>query len=181
MVNVENCQFLKGNCKFFSVIWMKWKQSVCSISLPCLILVLFTAFFYHFLFWRYLNSSSYIWWQIFCQTFCFHFQIWMIWTAMQYAPERSHYGLCPKWKTIFFGRNNKSASRSPAFRNFLFYQNIICFGWVMNLSLSWVMFSVKKVSFPAKTTVDLLPVTISYKDSPTRLLISFSQCNAYCH
>ena len=51
----------------------------------------------------------------------------------------------------FFGRNNKS--RSSAFRKFLFYQNIICLDWVMNLFLFWVMFSDKKVSFPAKTDV----------------------------
>ena len=56
----------------------------------------------------------------------------------------------PKMEKFFFGRNNKS--RSSAFRKFLFYQNI-CFDWVMNLFLSWVMFSVKKVSFPAKTSV----------------------------
>ena len=31
--------------------------------------------------------------------------------------------------------------------NFLFYQNIICFDWVMNLFLSWVMFFVKKLSY----------------------------------
>ena len=37
-------------------------------------------------------------------------------------------------KKFFFGRNNKS--RSPAFRKFLFYQNIICFDWVKNLFLS---------------------------------------------
>ena len=52
---------------------------------------------------------------------------------------------------IFFGRNNKS--RSSAFRKFLFYQNIICFDWIMNLFLSSSMFSVKKVSFPSKTAV----------------------------
>ena len=51
----------------------------------------------------------------------------------------------------FFSRNNKS--RSSTFRNLLFYQNIICFDWVKNLFLSWVMLSVKKVSFPAKTAV----------------------------
>ena len=45
----------------------------------------------------------------------------------------------------FFGRNNKS--RSPAFRNFLFYQNIIFFDWVMNIFLSWVMFLVMFFSF----------------------------------
>ena len=55
----------------------------------------------------------------------------------------------PSMEKIFFDRNNKSWS---AFRNFLFYQNI-CFDWNMNLFLSWVMFSVKEVSFPAKTAV----------------------------
>ena len=49
-------------------------------------------------------------------------------------------------ETIFFGRNNKS--KSSVFWNFLFYQNIICLDWVMNLFLSWVMFFVKKVLFP---------------------------------
>ena len=34
-----------------------------------------------------------------------------------------------------------------------FYQNIICFNWVMSHFLSSVTFSVKKVSFPAKTAV----------------------------
>ena len=53
---------------------------------------------------------------------------------------------------IFFLAEIKK-SRLSAFRKFLFYQNIICFDWVMNLFLSWVMFSVKKVSFPAKTAV----------------------------
>ena len=57
----------------------------------------------------------------------------------------------PKVEKTFFGRNNKK--RWSAFRKFLFYQNIICFDWVMNLFLSWVTFSVKKVSFPAKTAV----------------------------
>ena len=33
MVNVENEQFLEGNCKFLSVIWIKWKQLVCSTTL----------------------------------------------------------------------------------------------------------------------------------------------------
>ena len=56
------------------------------------------------------------------------------------------------WATLkitifFFCRNNKN--RPSAFRNFLFCQIIICFDWVMNLFLSWVMFFVKKVSFPA--------------------------------
>ena len=72
----------------------------------------------------------------------------IFWT--QFAQKRGHYGPRPRWKKIFFGTNNKS--RSSAFRKFLFYQNI-CFDWVMNLFLSWVIFSVKKVSFPEKKTV----------------------------
>ena len=43
-------------------------------------------------------------------------------------------------------RNNKS--RSQAFKNFLFYKNIICFDCVL---ICFVF--VKKGSFPAKTTV----------------------------
>ena len=42
MVNVENCQFLKEDCKFLSVIWVKWEQSVCSITL------LYSSNFYSF-------------------------------------------------------------------------------------------------------------------------------------
>ena len=59
----------------------------------------------------------------------------------------------PKMKNnfFFFFRNNKS--RSSAFRNFSFYQNIICFGWVMNLFLFCLIFFIKKGSFPAKTAV----------------------------
>ena len=47
VVNVKNCQFLKGNFKFLSVIWVKWKQSVCSIIRPCSITFysLFIPFF----------------------------------------------------------------------------------------------------------------------------------------
>ena len=64
-------------------------------------------------------------------------------------------------KKIFFGRNNKS--RSSAFRKFLFYQNIRCFDWVISLFLSWVMFSVKRVSFPAKTSVKHKPFINSFQ------------------
>ena len=54
-------------------------------------------------------------------------------------------------KNNFFGKNNKS--RSSAFRKFLVYQNIICFGWVKNRSLFCVIRFIKKWSFPAKTAV----------------------------
>ena len=33
MVNDEICNFLKVNYRFLLVIWVKWKQSVCSITL----------------------------------------------------------------------------------------------------------------------------------------------------
>ena len=48
-------------------------------------------------------------------------------------------------KKIFFGRNKKS--RSSAFRKFLFYHNIVCFDWVMNLL--WCFLS-KKCHFQLK-------------------------------
>ena len=32
MINIENRKFLKGNCEFFWDIWVKWKESVCSIT-----------------------------------------------------------------------------------------------------------------------------------------------------
>ena len=48
---------------------------------------------------------------------------------------------------VFFGRNN---NRSSAFRKFLFYQDIICFDWVMNLFLSSVMFLSEKCHFQLK-------------------------------
>ena len=46
---------MKGNYKFLSVIWEKWKQSVCSITIPGS--RTFYSLFIPFLFWRYLNSS----------------------------------------------------------------------------------------------------------------------------
>ena len=70
---------------------------------------------------------------------------------IQFAQKRDHFGQRSNWEKKFFHRNNKS--RSSAFRKLLFYQNIICFDWVIDLFLSWVMFSIKKVSFPAETAV----------------------------
>ena len=73
------------------------------------------------------------------------------WFLDPICTEKGSLQATPKVEKKFFGRNNKS--RSSTFRKFLFYQNIICFDWVKNLFLSWVMLSVKKVSFPAKTAV----------------------------
>ena len=53
-----------------------------------------------------------------------------------------------KLKKNFFGRYTKNSSWSAAFRNFLFYENIISFDWAINLFLSWVMPFVKTMSFP---------------------------------
>ena len=63
------------------------------------------------------------------------------WT--QFAQKRSHYGPHPRWKKNFFGRNLQLSESSSALRKFLFYQNI-WFNWVMNLCLSWVMFSISQ-------------------------------------
>ena len=80
-LNVENCQFFKGSCKFLSVIWVKLKHSKCYITLPCS--STFYSLLIPFLCWRYLNSrSTYVIWYVFRQTFCFHFQIRMNWTAV---------------------------------------------------------------------------------------------------
>ena len=62
------------------------------------------------------------------------------WTQFVHS-EKGSLPATSKVKKIFFGRNNKS--KLSAFRRFLFYQNI-CLDWVMNLFLSWVVFSVKK-------------------------------------
>ena len=47
---------------------------------------------------------------------------------------------------------NPNEKKKP-FRDFLFYQNIICFGCVINLFQFCVMFFIKKESFPAKAAV----------------------------
>ena len=76
MVNVENCNFLKVSCNFQSLVWVKWKQSVCSISF-----LYSTTFYIFFLPFVVLKIFKFKYGN-FCQTFCFHFQIRMIWTAI---------------------------------------------------------------------------------------------------
>ena len=71
----------------------------------------------------------------------------LFWT--QFALQRGQHEPCPKRKSKFFGRNNKS--RSLAFRNVLFYQDIKCFDWVTNLFLFVWYFFIGKESLPAKT------------------------------
>ena len=61
--------------------------------------------------------------------------------------EKGSLWTTPKMEKKIFGRNN---NRSSVFRKFLFYQNIICFDWVMNLFLSSVMFLSKKCHFQLK-------------------------------
>ena len=67
VVNVENHQFLKENCEFLSVIWVKWEQSVCSITL-----LYFSTFYSLFLPFFLLEIFKFKYDR---QTFCFHFQI----------------------------------------------------------------------------------------------------------
>ena len=59
-------------------------------------------------------------------------KIFFFWT--QFAQKGVVMGHAQDGKKIWGAKNNKS--RSPAFRKFLFYQNIICFDWVKNLFLS---------------------------------------------
>ena len=61
--------------------------------------------------------------------------------------EKGSLWTTPKMEKKIFGRNN---NRSSVFRKFLFYQNIICFDWVMNLFLSSVILLSKKCHFQLK-------------------------------
>ena len=65
--------------------------------------------------------------------------------------KKGHYRPRPKWKTIFFGRNNKN--RSSAFRHFLFYQNIMFWLSYESFSELWILsdvFCQKKCYFQLK-------------------------------
>ena len=77
MVNIGNSKFLKGNCKFFFSYLREAKR-----------VSMFNDFS---LFYYFLQLVSIIFcsgdvqikiWQVFHQTFCFHFQIQIIWTTM---------------------------------------------------------------------------------------------------
>ena len=66
----------------------------------------------------------------------------------------------PKMKNIFLAEIIKADHQlSGSF----YFIKISCLDWVMNLFLFWMMFSVKKVSFPAKTTVLNGSVKIFYQ------------------
>ena len=71
----------------------------------------------------------------------------------QFELQKGQHGPCPKWKTMFFGRNNKSTDYQQLLETFYLIK-ISCLGWVMNLFLFCVMFFIKKGSFPAKTAVN---------------------------
>ena len=69
------------------------------------------------------------------------------WT--QFAQKRGHYGPYPRWKKLFLAEITK-ADHPQLSENFYF----IKISYVLTelyLFRYWVMFSVKKVSFPAKT------------------------------
>ena len=71
------------------------------------------------------------------------------WT--QFAQKRGHYGPYPRWKKLFLAEITK-ADHPQLSENFYF----IKISYVLTelyLFRYWVMFSVKKVSFPAKTAV----------------------------
>ena len=81
--------------------------------------------------------------------------------------EKGSLWTTPKMKKNVFGRNNKS--RSSAFRKFLFYIKISCYEFFS--IFSEVMFSVKKVSFPAKTAVQERKVLLHFH-TPLLLLMT---------
>ena len=58
----------------------------------------------------------------------------------QFAQKGGHLKI--KWKTIFFGGNKKQISFQKLF--ILLPNYYMCFDWVMNLFVSWVMFFVQK-------------------------------------
>ena len=84
MVNVESRNFLKVNCGFLLVIWGKWKQSVCSITL------LYSSTSYS-LFLPLPVLEIFKVWHIFRQKFCCHFQIWLIWAAVKGGLEGTRF------------------------------------------------------------------------------------------
>ena len=83
----------------------------------------------------------------------------------------------PKWKT-FFIRNNKSRSLAFTFRIFLFYQNIRCFGWVMNPFLFCSVFCpwLKKTWKSVQTTNPLWQLYTSGKGRSSLLEKNPSSC-----
>ena len=56
-----------------------------------------------------------------------------------------------EWKFFFLAEIRKADYQLS--ETFYFIKIYICFDWVMNFFLSWVMFSFKRVSFSAKTAV----------------------------
>ena len=80
----------------------------------------------------------------------------------------------PKVGKTFFGRNNKS--RLSAFRKFLFYQNIVCFDWVMNLFLLCVFCQERAscVEIPKPKTKTIGNSTWFFLDYPWKLNFFFN-------
>ena len=76
------------------------------------------------------------------------------WT--QFAQKRGHYGPRPRWKKNLAEIKKADHQLSESF----YFIKISCFEWVMNLFLSLVMFSVKKVLFPPAKTAVLSPCFI---------------------
>ena len=58
MVNVGNRQFLKEDCEFLSVIWVKWEQSICSITSSTFYILFLPCFFLEIFKFKYDKFSS---------------------------------------------------------------------------------------------------------------------------
>ena len=65
---------------------------------------------------------------------------------------------CPKSSSNFFFLE---ITRDQAFRNFLLYQNSICFDWVMTDFLSCMTFCCQNQSFPVETCMQLCSQLVS--------------------
>ena len=101
---------------------------------------------------------------------------------VQFAKKRSLWAM-PKIENNFFFQ--KKLKQIMNFQKNFCYQNIICFDLVMNLFVSWwVLFFVKKVSFPAKTAdplySNLLVANYHSIVSYYWLLSSFIICYYFC-
>ena len=142
MVNVENCQFLKENCKFLSVIWVKWKQSVCSITLlySSTFYSLFLAFFvleifkfkYDKVFVRYSASISKFEWSEQLRFIAGSRQYWLLTIHQWWLRKRHDKNSVPTFN--FFELSNKDTLRFS--QGYVTNQKLIC-GKVRAILLWW--------------------------------------------
>ena len=72
----------------------------------------------------------------------------------QFAQKRGHYGSRPKWEKNFLVEIIKADHQLSETFYFIKISYVLTELWIF--FLSWVMFSVKKVLFPAKTPVTIM-------------------------